>query len=537
MAGYPNFNRIIKRRIERINKIKADPRLIKGAWAYYIDKPIEFIQDWGITYDPRNAGTNVPTLMPFVPFPRQKEFIQFLYECLLDQANGAIEKCRDVGATWIAANFSDWLWRFHSGSAIGWGSRKEQLVDKIGDPDSIFEKIRMVQENMPSFLQPKGWNPIVHSSYMKIINPANGSTITGEAGDNIGRGGRKTIYFKDESAHYERPEKIEAALGDNTNVQIDISSVNGPATVFQRRIDAGTAWDPNIETPKGVTRVFIFDWRDHPLKTQEWYNERKKRAKEEGLGHIFAQEVDRDASAAVEGTLIPGTWVNAAVDAHIRLNIPIEGQTFGAFDVADGGKDKQGLAIRKGILQFVSGIWESPDVGVATQKALFHCLKNKVESFQYDSIGVGSGAKSEINRLQREGLLPKHLRTVGWAGSGKVKKPEARVIKGDKQSRKNKDFFCNLKAQGWWNLRLRFERTYKMIEGLAEYEEDELISLDSNMAGLHELKKELSQPTYSINGSGKMVVDKAPDGVKSPNRADSTMMSYWPRTRNQQVLL
>ena len=27
----------------------------------------------------------------------------------------------------------------------------------------------------------------------------------------IGRGGRKLIYFKDESAHYEHPEMIEAA--------------------------------------------------------------------------------------------------------------------------------------------------------------------------------------------------------------------------------------------------------------------------------------------------------------------------------------
>jgi hypothetical protein len=48
-----------------------------------------------------------------------------------------------------------------------------------------------------------------------------------EAGDNIGRGGRTLVYFKDESAHYEHPDLIEAALGDNTNVQIDISSVNG----------------------------------------------------------------------------------------------------------------------------------------------------------------------------------------------------------------------------------------------------------------------------------------------------------------------
>ncbi|EBZ0800660.1 TerL protein, partial [Salmonella enterica subsp. enterica serovar Abony] len=39
---------------------------------------------------------------------------------------------------------------------------------------------------------------------------------------------------------------------------------------------------------------------------------------------------------------------------------------------------------------------------------------------------------------------------------------------------------------------------------------------------------ELSQPTYSINGVGKIVVDKQPDGTRSPNLADSAMISYAP---------
>ena len=223
MIKRPNYTKILKKRQENFLKISKNPLLIKGAWEYYKDKPVKYISDWGVTYDPRNAGTDIPTMMPFVLFKKQKAFIQFLWDCVQNQNNGAIEKCRDVGATWVASNFSEWLWKFHNGSSIGWGSRKEGLVDKLGDPDSIFEKIRIVIDNMPSFLQPAGFNYKEHCTYMRIINPANGSTITGESGDNIGRGGRKTIYFKDESAHYERPEKIEAALGDNTNVQIDIS--------------------------------------------------------------------------------------------------------------------------------------------------------------------------------------------------------------------------------------------------------------------------------------------------------------------------
>ncbi|WP_198932413.1 hypothetical protein, partial [Brucella sp. CMUL 015] len=149
-----------------------------------------------------------------------------------------------MGATVAASAFSVWLWLYWPGAAIGFGSRKEDLVDRLGDPKSIFDKLRSCIRNLPSDLfWPKGFHPDKHMTYMKIINPSNGATIAGEAGDNIGRGGRTLIYFKDESAHYERPELIEAALGDNTNVQIDISSVNGMGNVFHRRRMAGFEWN------------------------------------------------------------------------------------------------------------------------------------------------------------------------------------------------------------------------------------------------------------------------------------------------------
>ena len=39
---------------------------------------------------------------------------------------------------------------------------------------------------------------------------------------------------------------------------------------------------------------------------------------------------------------------------------------------------------------------------------------------------------------------------------------------------------------------------------------------------------ELSQPTYSINSAGKIIIDKTPDGTKSPNLADAVMMRFAP---------
>jgi phage terminase large subunit len=475
--------------------------------------------------------------MPFVLFKRQAEMVEFILACLRGQENGLMEKARDMGATWVCSAVSVWLWLFWDGSAIGWGSRKEQLVDKIGDPDSIFEKIRMLIRNLPPEFKPLGLNEKEHMAYMRIVNPENGSTITGEAGDNIGRGGRKLIYFKDESAHYERPEKIEAALSDNTRVQMDISSVNGLGNVFHRRREAGTEWTGG-EAAIGATNVFVMDWRDHPAKTDEWYQARKAKAEADGLLHVFAQEVDRNYSASVEGVIIPAEWVSAAIDAHIKLNLPAPtGKRIAGLDVADEGGDLNALAFRKSyMLQHVEN-WGEGDTGKTTRRAV-SALESEPVEIQYDSVGVGAGVKAEANRLASVGSLKSTMQFVPWSAGAKVQFPDRHLLKDengaqDRQSPTNKDFYQNLKAQAWWELRLRFERTYKAVTQGTQYEPDELISLPSDTPNLRQLQKELSQATATRSTSTlKLVVEKTPPGTRSPNMADSVVMAYWPMVQS-----
>jgi hypothetical protein len=525
----PDYVAEFARRQKRLLTIRSDPVKLVGAKEYYRTKPVEFICHWFTTYDPRNAGSKVPATMPFVLFKRQRDLVEFLLACLKGEEAGLIEKCRDMGATWLCAAFSVWLWLFWPGAAVGWGSRKEQLVDKIGDPDSIFEKMRMLIKSLPREFLPVGFNPGLHMTYMKIINPETGSTITGEAGDNIGRGGRKLIYFKDESAHYERPELIEAALGDNTRVQIDISSVNGLGNVFHRRREAGQEWVPGEPAIPGVTNVFVMDWSDHPAKTMAWYLARKAKATADGLLHIFAQEVDRDYSAAIAGVIILAEWVKAAIDAHIKLSIPDTGPWSAALDVADGEDgDRNALAKRKGIVLRSVEEWGERDTGTTTRRTVAGVENLGPIEVQYDCIGVGSGVKAETNRLKDENLMPRNIRFTPWDAGAGVLKPEGRVIEGDKESPLNKDFYTNLKAQGWWQLRRRFENTFRALNEGIKFHPDDLISLDSTMPNLRSIQKELSQPTSSKGARLKLLVDKNPPGTKSPNLGDAIMMAFWP---------
>lgn len=527
-----DYRRVYVWRMQTLDVLRRDPAMLDGAWNYYAEHPAEFIMDWMDTYNPRKGKVK---WMPFVLFKRQYEFVEYIEGLRRDGENGLVEKCRDIGATWLACAYSVWTWIFLDDDATGWGSRKQELVDKIGDTDSIFEKIRLLVKRLPDIWLPKGFKPREHATFCKMINPENGSIIAGESGDNIGRGGRKSRFWKDESAHYERPEKIEAALGDNTDVQIDISSVNGLGNVFHRRREGGMVWESSItEYPKGMVRVFIFDWRDHPEKTQEWYDARKARAEREGMQHVFAQEVDRNYSAAVLNTIIKYEWLQACIDAHLHipcLRQPPPDVWAAGLDVADEGLDRNALVTRQWIILRSAVEWGERDPGVTTRRTIGELRKIKTDQridVEYDSIGVGSTVKAEYNRLVDDGALsPAQISFRPWnAGSGVVD-PFYRVIRDDDQSALNKDFFGNMKAQAWWSFRTRVYKTWRARTHGDVYDADDLVSFDSACPQLAALLKELAQPTEGKSSGLRMIVDKKPNGTRSPNLADAAIMAYF----------
>jgi phage terminase large subunit len=190
----PDYIRVWLDRKARYEDLIGSPAHIVGAIEYHRTRPVEFIEDWCQTFDPRNACTDKPTRLPLILFPRQRDFIEFLHECVKGESGGLVEKSRDMGATWLAVSFSVWLFLFVPGATVGWGSRKEALVDRIGDMSSIFEKIRFQLRSIPRQFWPVKFNED-NMSFMRIF-AASGESITGESGDDIGRGGRTLCYFK-----------------------------------------------------------------------------------------------------------------------------------------------------------------------------------------------------------------------------------------------------------------------------------------------------------------------------------------------------
>lgn len=518
----PDYKSVFLWRIERLRRIREKPESIPVLKAYYKQNPAQFIIDWGMTFDPRNVERGLPAAIPFLLFPKQEEWVNWFMDRWRAQEPGITEKTRDMGMSWLTVALACTNCLFHNGLVVGFGSRKEEYVDKIGSPKSLFWKARMFMDNLPAEFK-GGWEMNKHAPHMRIQFPETGSTITGESGDGIGRGDRTSYYIVDESAFLERPQLVDASLSATTNCRQDISTPNGMANPFAQRRHSGRI------------PVFTFHWRDDPRKSDDWY---EKQVRE--LDPVtVAQEIDINYAASVEGVLIPSQWVQAAIDAHVKLGIEPTGMKVSGLDVADEGKDKNAQAARHGILlnrlEEWSGVGSDPFQ--TTQRAFRNCDDWDVSMLYYDADGLGSAVRGDANviNLQRKERQQKQLIVQPHRGSGEVYEPESEMVKG----RKNKDFFRNYKSQAWWNLRLKFQATYNAING-GEYDKEKLISLSSSLPNLSKLSVELSQVTYSINETGKIVIDKAPDGAKSPNLADAVVIAYAPRRTglkiNQDIL-
>lgn len=515
----PDYGPVWQIRLQNLDRIRERPGDLPAIREYYRQNPWQFIDDWGVTFDPRNVERGLPALVPFLLFPKQIEWCKWVVGKWKSQRPGLCEKSRDMGISWLSVALASTLCMFHDGLVIGFGSRTADHVDKPGTLKALLPKARMFLQHIPEeFLGP--WEAWREAPNMRISFPRTGSLITGEGGDEIGRGDRSSLFFVDEAAHIQRPELVDAALSQTTNCRIDMSSVRGMANPFARK-----RWDKKA----AKDFVFIFDWRDDPRKDDAWY----RKQCEDLDPVVVAQEIDRDYSASVRGVVIPGKWVRAAIDAKQKLGIAPSGEWLLAYDPADEGDNNAavgGQGTEISICEDFSG--KGSDTFASTEYVFEVCDKYGIRTFRYDSDGLGAGVRGDARIIneRRASLGRRVLTPVGFRGSGAVVNPngvvEGTIGRDGDPGRKNEDFFANAKAQGWWNLRTRFQNTWRWIEEGIPCPPDEIISISSAMPNWEKLVAELSQATYQANGAGKIVINKKPNGMKSPNMADGVMMRF-----------
>ena len=76
----PDYVEIYNQRAERLQLILSDPdRYLPAMRIHYRANPWDFVSDWGMTFDPRLLEKGLPAGVPFVLWPKQKEYLQAPY--------------------------------------------------------------------------------------------------------------------------------------------------------------------------------------------------------------------------------------------------------------------------------------------------------------------------------------------------------------------------------------------------------------------------------------------------------------------------
>jgi phage terminase large subunit len=547
----PDYTTLWQSRIRKLAKMRnPEPDPVTGATGaeyvqalrlYYPLHKADFIEDWGVTVDPRNVGSARPILMPFVLFPKQREFLAFIDEGLEmshhGNGDGILVKSRDCGASWLAMAYAITLCLFNMSMTVGFGSSKEENVDKSGNPKSLFYKGRQFLRYLPREF--KGdWNAKKHSSHMLIQIPHTEGAVIGEAGDNMGVGGRAALYFVDEAALVERPKLVDAALSNVTRCRIEMSSVRGIDNVFAararggkiRRFDFHYSYDPRKVNLTGKTRVVRHVDRKHVTRDVEVKPGEKYPDFQEFYDNmdvaIRNQEMECDFLASISGGVIEAVWIQAAIGAAQKLGIIPTGDRCGSLDVADLGSDNNSMTIRHGVECLHCEEWSGNNIRpmVTIRHAFDICDRHNTKRLKYDAAGMGGTWHEYFDLVNAERVARgKHeIEVEKFMGGAAVMDPE-NVAPGT--DRTNQDYFENLKAQCWMTLRMKFMETYKALDG-EEYDPENIISISPDIEIRDKLISELAQPTRKWSKNGKLMIDKTPDGVASPNNADSVMQNF-----------
>jgi hypothetical protein len=479
----PDYGPIFRERVERLKRIR-DPKYDLAALElFYKDNPVDFIVDWGCTFDPRLIEIGLPATVPFILFPKQADYIRWLVDRWRNRQDGVTEKSRDAGASWLCIAFAVWMIRFHPGATVGFGSRKEEYVDNgEGDPKSLFWKARKFIELLPIELRPK-----VRCTHMQITNTENGASIVGEAGDNIGRGNRTSIYFVDEFAFVEHDNAVETALSQTSNCKQFVSTPNGVGNQFHKKRHSGKL------------QVFTMRWQDDPRKDKAWYEDQKSRLDDPVK---VAQELDIDYNASSANAYITGRYVREACQRG-PFDVQAIGPIMVGVDCARFGDDKTVITFRQGRVLFKMVAFGKADTVDVAGRVADMCLElaERPAQIAVDVIGIGAGVVDQLRRHEKLGKL---------------------VVEVNSSLRLDDGENYNLRARMWRDMR-------SWLKGVVSIPNDP------------ELEVDLTVLRYGYRDNLLLIESKElakKRQVRSPDRADSLALTFAfpPVAREEQLV-
>ena len=323
----------------------------------------------------------------------------------------------------------------------------------------------------------------------------------------------------------EEAHNLTEAMWDTLEPTIIRNAGSEVWVIFNPRLRGDFAYQRFVVDPPTGYIVRQINYNENPflddgmiaaIEEMERKDPEKKRLVYDGVP-------DNDDDQAV----IKSTWLESAVDAHIKLGVNITGSRRIGFDVADDGGDMNAMCESYGILCEDISEWKGLEDKLLMSCDRVYSRATKLGAdITYDSIGVGASAGARFSELN-EGKFPAVQYRKFNAG--------AKVINPDRDympNTKNKDHFSNLKAQAWWLVADRLRATHMAVTEGADFDPAEIISISANCSQLEKLISELSTPHRHFDSAGRVKVESKQDlakrDIKSPNLADAFIMAYAP---------
>lgn len=290
-----------------------------------------------------------------------------------------------------------------------------------------------------------------------------------------------------------------------------------------------------INPPKGAL-VRHINYTENPFLSRTMIEmiEDSRDKDPERFRHIYLGEPITDDGRAV----IKQSWVRAAIDAHLMIDGMEDGDSQLGFDIADAGDDECAIVRRKGVVVREIDKWSSNENELLKScSRAYNCALYNDSSIIYDCVGIGATAGSkfeELNDIKSANDKYYEIEHTGFNAGGGVKNPD--YLYDENGHVTNKDKFANSKAQEWWYVADRFRATYEHVNGIAEHDPADMISISSECSHLDLLIDELTTPRRDYDPAGRDKVESKKDlakrGIASPNVADALIMAYYKREKS-----
>lgn len=273
-----------------------------------------------------------------------------------------------------------------------------------------------------------------------------------------------------------------------------------------------------VKPPKG-SLVRLINYDENPFLTESALQDIKDEFEEDAelAEHIYLGVPLSDD----ESSIIKRSWVEAAMDADIKLGLDFSGAVCVGYDVADSGDDRNCAVKFIGAKAVCLDAWKAKEDELDKSSLRAYGYVGDNGKLSYDSIGVGAGVGSILKKAGKKNFFK-------FNAAAEVFNPTKEYA----PKITNKAKFENLKAQAWRDVADRLKNTFNAVTKGQEFNPSDMISISSGLDCIDELKSELCEPHKDYSRRGLDMVESKKEVKKrlqkSHDLSDAFVMGACP---------